>query len=148
MTSTMTKGCLYLLGNDYGTSWWCYSYVSGFKMMSACRVMLKTQRVKTTKKGWMPDLGWKSDGVSDTIPWRVSAVGNNVQIVSRLAAGEMFSTVVEIKVVVHYYSRCGLAVRRLAGKRKDLGSIRFGSPFSSLQKLWFMDTVLWFCQHK
>ena len=36
-------------------------------------------------------------------------------------------------------SRCGLAVRRLAGKQKDLGSIRFGSPFSSLQKncgLW------------
>ena len=39
-------------------------------------------------------------------------------------------------------SRCGLAVRRLAGKQKDLGSIRFGSPLSSLQKLWFMDTVL------
>ena len=39
-------------------------------------------------------------------------------------------------------SRCGLVVRRLAGKQKDLGSIRFGSPFSSLQKLWFMDTVL------
>ena len=39
-------------------------------------------------------------------------------------------------------SRCGLAVRRLAGKQKDLGSIRFGSPFSSLQKLLFMDTVL------
>ena len=39
-------------------------------------------------------------------------------------------------------SGCGLAVRRLAGKQKDLGSIRFGSPFSSLQKLWFMDTVL------
>ena len=33
-------------------------------------------------------------------------------------------------------SRCGLAVRRLAGKQKDLGSIRFGSLFSSLQKLW------------
>ena len=31
-------------------------------------------------------------------------------------------------------SRCGLAVRRLAGKQKDLGSIRFGSPFSSFQK--------------
>ena len=31
-------------------------------------------------------------------------------------------------------SRCGLAVRRLAGKQKDLGSIRFGSPFSSLRK--------------
>ena len=30
-----------------------------------------------------------------------------------------------------YVSRCGLAVRRLAGKQKDLGSIRFGSPFSS-----------------
>ena len=28
-------------------------------------------------------------------------------------------------------SRCGLAVRRLAGKQKDLGSNRFGSPFSS-----------------
>ena len=28
-------------------------------------------------------------------------------------------------------SRCGLAVRRYAGKQKDLGSIRFGSPFSS-----------------
>ena len=39
-------------------------------------------------------------------------------------------------------SRCGLVVRRLAGKQKDLGSIRFGSPFSSLQKLWFMDNVL------
>ena len=39
-------------------------------------------------------------------------------------------------------SRCGLAVRHLAGKQKDLGSIRFGSPSSSLQKLWFMDTVL------
>ena len=48
---------------------------------------------------------------------------------------------------VHKFSRqfsafSGLAVRRLAGKRKNLGSIRFGSPFSSLQKLWFMDTVL------
>ena len=39
-------------------------------------------------------------------------------------------------------SGCGLVVRRLAGKQKDLGSIRFGSPFSSLQKLWFLDTVL------
>ena len=38
-------------------------------------------------------------------------------------------------------SRCGLAVRRLAGKQ-DHGSIRSGPPFSSLQKLWFMDTVL------
>ena len=29
-------------------------------------------------------------------------------------------------------SRCGLAVRRYAGKQKDLGSILFfGSPFSS-----------------
>ena len=28
-------------------------------------------------------------------------------------------------------SRCGLAVRREAGKQKDLGSIRFRSPFSS-----------------
>ena len=46
-----------------------------------------------------------------------------------------------------FVSRCGLAVRRLAGKQKDLGSIRFGSPFSSLQKLWFMDTVLWLCPH-
>ena len=39
-------------------------------------------------------------------------------------------------------SRCGLAVRRLAGKQKDLGSIRFGSPFSSLQILWFMDSLV------
>ena len=46
-----------------------------------------------------------------------------------------------------FVSRCGLAVRRLAGKQKDLGSIRFGSPSSSLQKLWFMDTVLWLCPH-
>ena len=38
-------------------------------------------------------------------------------------------------------SRCGLAVRRLAGKQKDLGSIRFGSPVSSLPKLSSMDTV-------
>ena len=37
-------------------------------------------------------------------------------------------------------SRCGLAVRRLASEQKDLGSIRFGSPFSSLQKLWFMES--------
>ena len=36
---------------------------------------------------------------------------------------------------VIFVSRCGLAVRRLAGKQKDLGSIRFGSPFSSLQKI-------------
>ena len=28
-------------------------------------------------------------------------------------------------------SRCGLAVRRYAGKQKDLGSTRFCSPFSS-----------------
>ena len=28
-------------------------------------------------------------------------------------------------------SRCGLTVRRQAGKQKDLGSIRIGSPFSS-----------------
>ena len=45
-------------------------------------------------------------------------------------------------------SRYGLAVRRLAGKQKDLGSIRFGSHFSSLQKLWFMDTLLCLCPHK
>ena len=36
--------------------------------------------------------------------------------------------------VVTLSGRCGLAVRRLAGKQKDLGSIRFGSPFSSLKK--------------
>ena len=45
-------------------------------------------------------------------------------------------------VAIDSVSRCGLVVRRLAGKQKDLGSIRFGPPFSSLQKLWFMDTVL------
>ena len=44
-------------------------------------------------------------------------------------------------VDLHVVSRCGLAVRRLAGKQKDLRSIRFGSPFSSLQKVWFMDSV-------
>ena len=32
---------------------------------------------------------------------------------------------------LHVENRCGLAVRRQAGKQKDLGSIRFGSPFSS-----------------
>ena len=31
----------------------------------------------------------------------------------------------------NHMSRCGLAVRRCAGKQKDLGSIRFGSLFSS-----------------
>ena len=30
-----------------------------------------------------------------------------------------------------HVSRCGLAVRRQVGKQKDLGSIRFGSPFPS-----------------
>ena len=45
-------------------------------------------------------------------------------------------------LILRRVSRCGLVVRRLAGKQKDLGSIRFGSPFSSLQKLSFMDTVL------
>ena len=40
-------------------------------------------------------------------------------------------------------SRCGLAERRLAGKQKDLGSICFSSPFSSLQKFWFIWTL--FC---
>ena len=39
-------------------------------------------------------------------------------------------------------NRCGLAVKHLAGKQKDLGSICFGSPFSSHQKLWFLDTIL------
>ena len=38
-------------------------------------------------------------------------------------------------------SRCGLAVKRSADKRKDLGSIRFGSPFSS--KI----VVLGYCPH-
>ena len=35
-------------------------------------------------------------------------------------------------------SWCGLAVRHLAGKQKDLGSIRFSSPFSSFKNcgLW------------
>ena len=35
-------------------------------------------------------------------------------------------------------SRVGLAVRRQAGKQRDLGS----NPFLSLQKLWSVDTVL------
>ena len=43
---------------------------------------------------------------------------------------------------LYVVSRCGLAVRPSAGKQKGLGSIRFGCPFSSLQQLWFMDTVL------
>ena len=30
----------------------------------------------------------------------------------------------------------------LAAKQKDLGSIRFGSTFSSLQKMWFMDSLV------
>ena len=30
-----------------------------------------------------------------------------------------------------FVNRCGLAVKRYAGKQKDLGSIRFGSPLSS-----------------
>ena len=41
-----------------------------------------------------------------------------------------------------FVSRCDLAIRCLDGKQKDLGLVRFGSPFSSLQKLCFMDTVL------
>ena len=52
-------------------------------------------------------------------------------------------------ITLSVVSRCGLAVRRLAGKQKDLGSIRLAgklknldSLFSSLQNLWFMDTVL------
>ena len=52
-----------------------------------------------------------------------------------------------LNVFLRLVSRCGLAVRRSAGKQKDLGSIRFGSPFSSLQELWFMDTVLLLCPH-
>ena len=48
----------------------------------------------------------------------------------------------DVVSAVAVVSRCGLAVRRLAGKQKDLGSIRFGSLFSSLQNLWFTDTVL------
>ena len=40
-----------------------------------------------------------------------------------------------------HVSRFGLAVRRKAGKRKDLGSNRFGSHFAS-ERLWFVDTVL------
>ena len=35
-------------------------------------------------------------------------------------------------------SQYGLAVSCLAGKQMELASIRFGSPFSPLQKLWFM----------
>ena len=38
-------------------------------------------------------------------------------------------------------SWCGLVVRCKADKDKDLGLIL------SLQKLWFMDIVLWLCQH-
>ena len=53
------------------------------------------------------------------------------------------STIINLNVSTNStVSRCGLAVRRLAGKQKDLGSIRVGTPFSFLQKLWFMDTVL------
>ena len=33
--------------------------------------------------------------------------------------------------VMRFVSRCGLAGRREAGKLKNLGSIRFSSPFSS-----------------
>ena len=40
-----------------------------------------------------------------------------------------------VQLTEHVVSRCGPAVRRLAGKQKDLGLICFGSPFSSLQKL-------------
>ena len=36
----------------------------------------------------------------------------------------------------------GKALGWYYGKQKDIGSIRFGSPFSSLHKLWFMDAVL------
>ena len=65
--------------------------------------------------------------------------------------GELLEIIVSVlfrtKLDLYEVSRCGLAIRRLAGKQKDLGSIRFGSPFSSLQKLWFMDTVLWLCLH-
>ena len=45
---------------------------------------------------------------------------------------------IRLQLPVVSVSRCGLAVRRLAGKQKDLGSIRFGSPFFSLQHggLW------------
>ena len=39
-------------------------------------------------------------------------------------------------------SRCGSALARQVSCKKDLGSIRFGFPFSSLQKWWFMDTGL------
>ena len=55
----------------------------------------------------------------------------------------------EVVSAVAVVSRCGLAVRRLAGKQRDLGSIRLAGKlknldylFSSLQNLWFMDTVL------
>ena len=46
---------------------------------------------------------------------------------------ESLITLQAYKSVVHLHlllSRCGVAVRCQAGKQKDLGSIRFGSPFS------------------
>ena len=61
---------------------------------------------------------------------------------SHLVLSSSINVVCYIPSVVSW---CGLVVRHLAGKQKDLGSIHFSSPFSSLQKCWFMDTVLWLC---
>ena len=70
----------------------------------------------------------------------------------------MVSVDVKPNVSCFGVSRCGLAVRRLAGKQKDLGSIRFGSPSSSLKKkcgLWTLscdfvhsidETLKWLAQ--
>ena len=78
----------------------------------------------------------------DYWPW-IGLVGNRhrrLAVAVVLVAFPAF-TDTKAKSSLHIKSQ-RLAVRHLAGKQKDLGSIRFGSPFSSLQHLWFMDTVL------
>ena len=53
----------------------------------------------------------------------------------------MIGVAVDFKQDVFLRAGVGLrAVRRYAGKQKDLGSIRFRSPFPS--KIGFMDIVL------
>ena len=59
-----------------------------------------------------------------TFVWELSAL-------VRSSYGKLQAILLGCKLLFVIVSRCGLAVRRKAGKQKDLGSIRFGSPFSS-----------------
>ena len=119
-----------------------YSFLYSFHAMHKCKRVITAAR-EIRKPGTSSHVGsasivphsCRNRCVTRDVGTRADHPGPETTYMARVRVSDFALMVsVDVKPNVSSFrlvSRCGLAVRRCAGNKKDLGSIRFGSPFSS-----------------